>query len=281
MKRKEHLDGNEGNVKRLAGPLTSNQYMVSSYENIASSVLTQVSDYNSQFPQTVVLTAAAPQNNFHNLSAVSPHQSEHQGKQTLIQAFPNPLVHASDLPQSDTITAATQIPSPAVLSHSSQLISGSSVVCTTTSLANSYDANVYTVTPSDNKQIVASASYENFPVNGAADCSEIGNSTLPSVVSKKEPLTERQQRLSVKFDALIRAKTLELVKARGCKKTCCPSEVARALSPKSWRDLMPAVRKIGAQLVKEGLIVVTQKGIIVDLSTVKGPIRFGLVEQNG
>lgn len=77
---------------------------------------------------------------------------------------------------------------------------------------------------------------------------------------------------------MIRAKIIELVTARGIKKTVCPSEVARALSPRAWRDLMPTVRKIGAQLVKEGLILVTQRGTIVDLSTVRGPVRFGLAK---
>lgn len=54
--------------------------------------------------------------------------------------------------------------------------------------------------------------------------------------------------------------------------------MARGLSPKAWRDLMPAVRKVGAQLVQEGLILVTQRGTIVDLATARGPIRFGLVK---
>lgn len=93
-----------------------------------------------------------------------------------------------------------------------------------------------------------------------------------------ESPAERQQRLSERFNALIRAKIIELVTARGIKKTVCPSEVARALSPRAWRDLMPTVRKIGAQLVKEGLILVTQRGTIVDLSTVRGPVRFGLAK---
>lgn len=55
-------------------------------------------------------------------------------------------------------------------------------------------------------------------------------------------------------------------------------QVARGLSPKAWRDLMPAVRKIGAQLVQEGLILVTQRGTIVDLATARGPVRFGLAK---
>lgn len=42
---------------------------------------------------------------------------------------------------------------------------------------------------------------------------------------------------------------------------------------------MPSVRKIGAQLVKEGIILVTQRGTIVDLPTARGPVRFGLAKE--
>ncbi|KAK7084426.1 hypothetical protein SK128_005013 [Halocaridina rubra] len=41
-----------------------------------------------------------------------------------------------------------------------------------------------------------------------------------------ESAQERQARLSRKFNSLIRAKILELVRARGVKKTVCPSEVS-------------------------------------------------------
>ncbi|MEM8603552.1 MAG: DUF3253 domain-containing protein [Cyanobacteria bacterium P01_H01_bin.121] len=78
--------------------------------------------------------------------------------------------------------------------------------------------------------------------------------------------------------AAIEAKILALVRDRGVSKTICPSEVARALQPDDWRSLMPEVRAVGAILAQKGLICCTQKGNVVDLSTVKGPIRFKLVE---
>lgn len=151
-------------------------------------------------------------------------------------------------------------------------------------------------------------SYNNSPINNISNsvfsCSPVNTDTSystpfvssspPSVSTESAPPSsgtksyaykkveespaERQQRLSERFNALIRAKIIELVTARGIKKTVCPSEVARALSPRAWRDLMPNVRKIGAQLVKEGLILVTQRGTIVDLATVRGPVRFGLAK---
>ncbi|XP_068212358.1 tubulin-specific chaperone E [Palaemon carinicauda] len=66
-------------------------------------------------------------------------------------------------------------------------------------------------------------------------------SKLPSIISKRlkesrntspyavkrsqESVKERQERLSQKFNLLIRSKILELVRARGAKKTVCPSEM--------------------------------------------------------
>ncbi|MGF1492806.1 MAG: DUF3253 domain-containing protein [Microcoleaceae cyanobacterium] len=69
---------------------------------------------------------------------------------------------------------------------------------------------------------------------------------------------------------------LEKVRTRGTEKTICPSEVARELGGETWRDLMPIVREIGAELSCQGKIVVLQKGQIVDPNQVKGPIRYRL-----
>lgn len=73
----------------------------------------------------------------------------------------------------------------------------------------------------------------------------------------------------------VRTTLLGLLAQRGPDKTICPSEVARALSPENWRELMPAVREVGAELVAEGEIVVRQQGQVVDPKTAKGPIRYG------
>lgn len=59
-------------------------------------------------------------------------------------------------------------------------------------------------------------------------------------------------------------------------RSACPSEIARALSPKSWRALMPAVREAAGRLVKRGRIDVLQKGKKVSLSRARGPIRLQL-----
>ncbi len=78
-----------------------------------------------------------------------------------------------------------------------------------------------------------------------------------------------------------------LLMSREPPKTICPSEVARALSASdleaadvsSWRDLMPEIRSIVAQMRDQGKVEVLQKGIVLNgelgkgLVDVKGPIR--------
>lgn len=73
----------------------------------------------------------------------------------------------------------------------------------------------------------------------------------------------------------LRTTLLGLLAERGPGKTICPSEVARALSPEAWRELMPAVRELGIKLAAEGQIVVRQRGQVVDPKTARGPIRYG------
>ncbi|MGF1500453.1 MAG: DUF3253 domain-containing protein [Paracoccaceae bacterium] len=74
--------------------------------------------------------------------------------------------------------------------------------------------------------------------------------------------------------ARIRAEILARVAERGAGRTICPSEVARALS-EDWRPLMPAVREAAAALAAEGRLRVTQKGVEVDATSARGPIRLG------
>jgi len=58
-------------------------------------------------------------------------------------------------------------------------------------------------------------------------------------------------------------------------KTICPSDVARAVGPADgWRELMQPVRDAAGRLVERGEVEVTQKGEVVDLATVRGPIRI-------
>jgi hypothetical protein len=58
-------------------------------------------------------------------------------------------------------------------------------------------------------------------------------------------------------------------------KTICPSDVARRVgAADGWRDLMDPVRAAAQRLVAAGEVETTQRGQVVDLATVKGPIRI-------
>lgn len=74
----------------------------------------------------------------------------------------------------------------------------------------------------------------------------------------------------------IKSKILSLLDERGATETICPSEVARALFPKDWREHMDSVRSVAIKMNKENLIDITQKGEKVK-PPFKGPIRLRLV----
>ncbi len=57
--------------------------------------------------------------------------------------------------------------------------------------------------------------------------------------------------------------------------TICPSEVARALSPDDWRELMNDVRTVGTRLARESKIEITQRGEARDPNAeIRGAIRY-------
>jgi hypothetical protein len=66
-----------------------------------------------------------------------------------------------------------------------------------------------------------------------------------------------------------------LLDKRAPGRTICPSEAARAVGDKEWRDLMPAAREAAARMADRGEVVVTQKGSEVDALQARGPIRIG------
>jgi hypothetical protein len=70
----------------------------------------------------------------------------------------------------------------------------------------------------------------------------------------------------------------DLLAARAVGATICPSEAARRVAddaddPSSWRPLMAPARDAVGRLVAAGEVEVTQRGQVVDLATVRGPIR--------
>jgi uncharacterized protein (DUF2461 family) len=77
----------------------------------------------------------------------------------------------------------------------------------------------------------------------------------------------------------IRKLILELTAKVGPEKTICPSEVARALAPEAWRELMNEVRENALRMHEAGEIVITQKGEPVRDFDLKGPIRLRIVSK--
>ncbi len=69
---------------------------------------------------------------------------------------------------------------------------------------------------------------------------------------------------------------LTMLVRRGFGKTICPSEVLPD-EQKTDKILMEKVRAAARRLVAKEKILITQKGIAVDPSTAKGPIRLKLV----
>ncbi len=54
----------------------------------------------------------------------------------------------------------------------------------------------------------------------------------------------------------------------------CPSDAARNVAPKGWRELMEDSRMAARRLVASGQVEITQNGRVVDPSTARGPIRI-------
>ncbi|QRR02474.1 DUF3253 domain-containing protein [Dyadobacter sandarakinus] len=64
---------------------------------------------------------------------------------------------------------------------------------------------------------------------------------------------------------------------RGAEKSTCPSEIARMLFPDDWRNHMKEVREVAIELHNKGSVVITQKGVPVDVEHIKGPVRIRIV----
>ncbi|MBB6257570.1 hypothetical protein FHT05_002154 [Xanthomonas arboricola] len=77
-------------------------------------------------------------------------------------------------------------------------------------------------------------------------------------------------------DAQIVATIRALLARRLPEQSICPSEVARALSGEEarWRALMPQIRSVAADLAGSDVVQITQRGDVVDVGTVRGPVRL-------
>ncbi len=76
-----------------------------------------------------------------------------------------------------------------------------------------------------------------------------------------------------RVDGQLEQTILDLLDRRKPGATICPSEAARELGD-GWRDRMQATRFAANRLAARGLIVVTQKGEIVDAPSARGAIRL-------
>jgi Protein of unknown function (DUF3253) len=81
-------------------------------------------------------------------------------------------------------------------------------------------------------------------------------------------------------DELLREKIIELLQSRKPDSSICPSDAPRALFSE-WRVYMSDVRRVALALALESKIVITQRGVPVDLKKfaegeVVGPIRLRL-----
>jgi hypothetical protein len=70
-----------------------------------------------------------------------------------------------------------------------------------------------------------------------------------------------------------------LLRHRGGK-PICPSVVARSVGGSGWRKLMPLVRATAGELVDDGQLRITQRGVDVpDPHDVHGPVRLALPDR--
>ena len=70
-------------------------------------------------------------------------------------------------------------------------------------------------------------------------------------------------------DALLR-----IAAERGPEKSLCPTDVARAVSAENWRPLLGSVRKVAADLARQGKIEILRKGKPINPDDMRGVIRL-------
>ncbi|SIT71478.1 DUF3253 domain-containing protein [Microbacterium sp. RU33B] len=81
--------------------------------------------------------------------------------------------------------------------------------------------------------------------------------------------------------ARLEATIRDLLAQRAATATICPSDAARAIGGDEWRGLMDDARTAAGRLVGSGEVEITQGGVVVDLSSARGPIRIRSVQPPG
>jgi Protein of unknown function (DUF3253) len=77
-----------------------------------------------------------------------------------------------------------------------------------------------------------------------------------------------------RLDRALESAIRELLAARADAATICPSEAARLVDPRGWRELMEPTRRAADRLVDRGEVEVVQGGRVVDPGAARGPIRI-------
>jgi hypothetical protein len=72
---------------------------------------------------------------------------------------------------------------------------------------------------------------------------------------------------------------VSLLAARARAATICPSEACRVVFGDVERDHMERTRQAARRLVARGLLEITQRGVVVDPSRARGPVRVRRVER--
>jgi hypothetical protein len=68
----------------------------------------------------------------------------------------------------------------------------------------------------------------------------------------------------------------EKLEALGPGKSIEPADVAKVVQPEQWQRMLPRVRTTALGLMRQGRLVITKKGKIVDPYSFKGVIRLRL-----
>ena len=75
-------------------------------------------------------------------------------------------------------------------------------------------------------------------------------------------------------DKALESAMVELLGQRSPQNSICPSEAARKVAATTeWRTLMEPSRMAARRLAVRGVVEITQGAAVVDISSVKGPIR--------
>jgi Protein of unknown function (DUF3253) len=73
----------------------------------------------------------------------------------------------------------------------------------------------------------------------------------------------------------LKSSILALAEHRGPRSSICPSDAARAVGGKRWRDLMADAREAARELARSGDVQVIQRGSVVDADDDwHGPVRI-------